>query len=73
MKDEVEQVLGHFQPVFQAHGGGFDVEDVSDEGRVRIRLTGTCVLCLLQEKTAAGMEEALKNAVPGFTGIEVLW
>jgi Fe-S cluster biogenesis protein NfuA len=72
MQDKAIQVLEHFKPFFHAHGGDFEVKEVTDDGRVKIHMTGECVLCALKEKTASGMEQALKNAVPGITGVDVV-
>lgn len=71
MKQEVDEILGHFKPFFHAHGGDFEVDEVTDDGTVRVRFVGECVLCQLKDKTAEGMTIALRNAVPGFQGIEV--
>lgn len=72
MNQDVQGILEHFRPFFHAHGGDFDVQGVTDDGRVRVKFTGECVLCQLKEKTAEGMEMALKNAVPDFAGVEIV-
>jgi Fe-S cluster biogenesis protein NfuA len=72
MKDDIQGILAHFKPFFHAHGGDFEVKEITDDGRVNVRFTGECVLCALQDKTAAGMEVALKKAVPGFTKVEIV-
>jgi len=72
MKDDVTGILNHFKPFFHAHGGDFTIQEVTDDGKVKVKLTGECVLCQLKEKTAEGMEMALKNAVPGFSGVEIV-
>ena len=72
MKDEANAILDHFKPFFHAHGGDFEVKEVSDDGTVKVHFIGECVLCVLKDKTAAGMEEALKNSVPGITKVEVV-
>ena len=72
MQDQVNQVLDHFKPFFHAHSGDFEVKEVTDDGCVKIQLIGDCVLCSLKEKTAAGMEDALKKAIPGITAVELV-
>ena len=72
MKQEVDEILGHFKPFFHAHGGDFEISEVTDDGTVRVKLVGECVLCVLKDKTAEGMTMALKNAVPGFHAIEIV-
>ncbi|MEM7414330.1 MAG: NifU family protein [Gemmatimonadota bacterium] len=71
MKDQVDEILGHFKPFFHAHGGDFEVSDVTDDGTVKVKLVGECVLCQLKDKTAEGMTIALQNAIPGVQGIEI--
>jgi Fe-S cluster biogenesis protein NfuA len=72
MKDDVNGILEHFKPFFHAHGGDFEVREVTDDGTVKVHFVGECVLCALQDKTAEGMEVALKKAVPGFSKVEVV-
>jgi Fe-S cluster biogenesis protein NfuA len=72
VKEDAAAILDHFKPFFHAHGGDFEVQEVTDDGTVRVHFVGECVLCVLQDKTAAGMEQALKNAVPGITKVEVV-
>ncbi len=71
MKQEVNEILGHFKPFFHAHGGDFEVREITDEGKVKVKFVGECVLCQLKEKTAEGMTMALKNALPDFEGVEI--
>jgi len=71
MSDDVNQILNHFKPFFHAHGGDFEVEGMTEDGKVRVRLSGECVLCELKDRTAEGMTMALRNAMPGFEGIEI--
>jgi Fe-S cluster biogenesis protein NfuA len=71
MKEQVGEILGHFKPFFHAHGGDFEIDEVRDDGTVKVRFVGECVLCQLKEKTAEGMTMALQNALPGVKGIEI--
>ncbi len=71
MNDDVNEILSHFKPFFHAHGGDFEVEGTTDDGKVRVRLTGECVLCELKDRTAEGMTMALRNSLPDFQGIEI--
>jgi|TARA_B100001750_G_scaffold239099_1_gene246670 Fe-S cluster biogenesis protein NfuA len=72
MEEQVNEILNHFKPFFHAHGGDFEVTEVTDDGTVKVHFIGECVLCVLQEKTTAGMEQALRNAVPEFTRVEAV-
>lgn len=72
MQDEANEILDHFKPFFHAHGGDFEVREVTDDGTVKVHFVGECVLCVLKDKTAAGMEQALKNSVEGIHRVEVV-
>lgn len=72
MKEEANEILEHFKPFFHAHGGDFEVREVTDDGTVRVHFVGECVLCTLKDKTAEGMEQALKKSVEGITKVEVV-
>ena len=71
MKREVNEILEHFKPFFHAHGGDFEIREVTEEGTVKVKFVGECVLCQLKEKTAEGMEIALKKALPDFDSVEI--
>jgi Fe-S cluster biogenesis protein NfuA len=73
MKNEVNEILGHFKPFFHAHGGDFEVKEITDDGKVKIKFIGECVLCQLKEKTVEGMTNALSNTLPDFQGIDFIF
>lgn len=65
-KTRVERALREVYPYFDSHGGKLEVLGV-EEGRVRVRLSGSCEGC---PGTAATLrrvvEEALNEGFPGF-------
>lgn len=67
----VEQALEDVRPYLHSHGGEVEVVDVRD-GVVRVRLTGSCAGCTASAITLQhGVEEALRDHLPGFRGLEV--
>ena len=69
MKDKVEQALEEVRPMLALHAGGIELVGV-EEGIVSVRLLGTCHGCPLSELTLkAGVEEILKERVPGVTEV----
>lgn len=69
---QARAALDSVRPQLQSHGG--DVELVRiEEGTVFVRLSGACNGCSMSAVTMRnGVEQALKDAVPGVTGVEVL-
>ena len=65
MKDRVEKALEKIRPSLQADGGDMELVDVSEDGIVKVRLTGACRGCPMSQMTLkVGIEKALKQAVP---------
>ena len=65
MREEVEKALGEIRPALQAHGGDVVLVDVSDDGVVKVKLTGACGGCPMAAMTLKqGVERGLKERVP---------
>ncbi len=65
-RTQVERALEPVYPYFQSHGGKLEVLGVED-GRVRVRLSGSCEGCPGTETTLKRVvEEALREGFPGF-------
>ena len=71
-KKQVETVLAEqVRPRLQADGGDIELVEVTDDGVVRVRLTGTCSGCPFSAMTmAVTVEGALKASVPEVTKVE---
>jgi len=71
-KARVKQVLDQqIRPRLQADGGDIDLVEVTDDGVVRVRLTGACSGCPFSAMTlAVGVEATLKEAVPEVHHVE---
>ncbi|MFH0790839.1 MAG: NifU family protein [Candidatus Omnitrophota bacterium] len=65
MKEKVEQALEKIRPMLMADGGNVDLVDVSDDGVVKLRLTGSCGCCPMSQMTLKmGIEKTLKKEIP---------
>jgi Fe-S cluster biogenesis protein NfuA len=65
MKEEVEAALNKIRPALNADGGDVKLVDVSDDGVVKVQLTGACGGCPMSQMTLKmGIEKTLKQEVP---------
>jgi Fe-S cluster biogenesis protein NfuA len=65
MKDRVEKALDKVRPMLQADGGNVELVEVTEEGVVKLKLTGTCGCCPMSQMTLKmGIEKMLKQEVP---------
>lgn len=65
MREKVEEALEKIRPMLMADGGNVDLVEVTDEGVVKLRLTGTCGCCPMSQMTLKmGIERLLKEEVP---------
>jgi Fe-S cluster biogenesis protein NfuA len=70
IKEEVEKVLEMVRPGLQADGGDVELVEVTDDGIVKVRLTGACGSCPMSTMTLKmGIERAVKEKVPGVTEV----
>jgi len=65
LKERVQEALNKIRPSLQADGGDCELVDVSDDGVVKVKLTGACHGCPMSEITLKmGIEKVLKSAIP---------
>jgi Fe-S cluster biogenesis protein NfuA len=65
VKQQVQEALDKIRPSLQADGGDCELLDVSDDGIVKLKLTGACHGCPMSTMTLKmGIERALKSMVP---------
>jgi len=70
---KVEDALNTIRPYLEADGGNVSVEEITPDHVVRLRLLGSCGSCPMSIMTLkAGIEEAIKKAVPEIVAIEAL-
>lgn len=62
MRQQVEDALDLVRPALQADGGNVELVDVSQDGEVRVRLTGACGSCPMSTMTLKmGIEKTLRE------------
>lgn len=74
MREAVEKVLNEqVRPMLSMHGGGVELVDVTDEGVVKVRLTGGCCGCPSAQMTIKGLiEDALKAKLAQVKKVEAV-
>ncbi len=71
MRDKVEAALNNIRSILQQDGGNVELVDVSDDGVVKVRLTGQCGCCPMSVMTLKfAIEKRLKEAVPEVKNVE---
>lgn len=69
----VELALDSIRPYLEADGGNVSVEEITSERVVKLRLLGACGSCPMSIMTLkAGIEEAIKKAVPEIVSVEAV-
>ena len=53
MKEKVQEVLEMIRPSLQADGGDVELVDVTEDGIVKLKLTGQCAGCPMSTMTAS--------------------
>lgn len=65
-----ERAVDEVRPYIHSHGGRVEIQDVVD-GVVHVRMSGACAGCTASARTLTeGLEEALREHLPGFSRIE---
>jgi Fe-S cluster biogenesis protein NfuA len=65
MKEKIEQALNKVKPMLMADGGNVELVEVTADGVVKLKLTGTCGCCPMSQMTLKmGIERILKEEVP---------
>ena len=70
-KEKVEKALDQIRPALQADGGDVELVEVSEDGVVKVRLTGACRGCPMSTYTLKlGIEQKLKEVVSEVKSVE---
>ncbi|MFA4843014.1 MAG: NifU family protein [Candidatus Omnitrophota bacterium] len=65
MREKVEKALEKIRPMLMADGGNVELVDVTPEGVVKLKLTGSCGCCPMSQMTLKmGVERIIKQDVP---------
>jgi Fe-S cluster biogenesis protein NfuA len=65
MREQVEKALEKVRDMLAADGGDVELIEVTDDGVVKVRLTGACGCCPMSQMTLKmGVERLVKQEVP---------
>lgn len=71
MRDQVQAALDEVRPQLQADGGDAVIVDVTDDGIVKLKLTGACGGCPMSQMTLKmGIERIIRERVPAIKSVE---
>jgi Fe-S cluster biogenesis protein NfuA len=71
MRAQVQAALDEVRPQLQADGGDAVIVDVTDDGVVKLRLTGACGGCPMSQMTLKmGIERIIREKVPAVKSVE---
>jgi len=69
----VELALNSIRPYLEADGGNVRVIEITDEKVLRLEMLGNCGTCPMSAMTLkAGVEEAIRRAIPEITAVEAI-
>ena len=70
---KIEDALQQLRPFLQADGGNVNLVGMTDTNIVKLELLGACKSCSMSMMTLkAGIEEAVKRAVPEVVSVEAI-
>lgn len=73
MEEEIKKALDSIRPYLKADNGDVEFIGVSQDGIVKVKLTGECENCPMSGMTLrAGIERSLMRQVPGVKRIEAV-
>jgi Fe-S cluster biogenesis protein NfuA len=71
--EQVEKAINSIRPYLKTDGGDVRIVEITEDNKVILELLGACASCSMSSSTMkAGIEEAIKRAVPEVTEIEAL-
>jgi len=73
LREKVEKALQRIRPALQQDGGDLELMDVTDDGVVKVKLTGACGSCPMSQMTLKmGIEKRLREEIPEVTTVEAV-
>ncbi|MCG8389565.1 MAG: NifU family protein [Cytophagales bacterium] len=71
--EKIDRALDSIRPYLETDGGNVKILDISNDMVVRLELLGACGSCPMSTMTLkAGVEEAIKKAVPEVKAVEAI-
>ncbi len=73
VSERIETALDSIRPYLEADGGNVRILEITDENVLKLEFMGNCGSCPMSTMTfKAGVEEAIKRAVPEIKNIQVV-
>ncbi|WP_226388839.1 NifU family protein [Penaeicola halotolerans] len=73
IKIKIESALDSIRPYLEADGGNVKVVELTDDMTLKLELLGACSSCPMSTMTLkAGVEEAVKRAIPEILKVEAI-
>ena len=73
MREKVEAALDKVRPALQRDGGDVTLVEVTEDGIVKVQLTGACKGCPMSQMTLKnGIERFVKSEVPEVKAVEAV-
>lgn len=73
ISNDINRVLSTVRPFLQADNGDVEFVEMSEDGIVKVKLTGSCAICPLSIMTLrAGIERAIMKEIPGVRRVEAV-
>lgn len=70
---KVENVIDQIRPYLEADGGNIRFVELTDDMVVNVELLGACGSCPMSQMTLkAGVEQAVKKAIPEIKSVEAI-
>ncbi len=71
MREKVQAAIDKVRPALQKDGGDVMLVEISDDGVVKVQLTGACQGCPMSQITLKqGIEQFVKSEVPEVKSVE---
>lgn len=73
LREQIETALDTIRPYLEADGGNVRVVELTEDMVLKIEMLGSCGSCPMSAMTLkAGIEEAIKKAIPEITLVEAV-
>jgi Fe-S cluster biogenesis protein NfuA len=73
LTQRIEDSLDSIRPYLEADGGNVRIQQITEDHVVKLEFLGACGNCPMSTMTfRAGVEEAIRKAVPEIKGVEVV-
>lgn len=73
LREQIEFALDTIRPYLEADGGNVRIVELTDDMVLKIELLGSCGTCPMSTMTLkAGVEEAIKRAIPEIKRVEAV-